>query len=413
MKLANRLGALLVGVALGGTAPFGSAFAQSTASVTILGSLAGQTSYRGSMLGGPSAAIAVNGARYVVDFGRGWADRYYESGLAAPGGPRNGLENIRAAFLTHMHSDHVVDLSRLLLFGPLEGAGRTKPIQIYGPGPRGEAVPLSEALSEPPPVVNPAEPYPGTRRMVDQLLNGYAAALNDVIRDSGFPSPSAIFSVHDIALPKGLVPPSVDMAPDMEPIPVYADENVRVTAILVDHQPTYPAYAYRFETATGSFVITGDTAVTGNLRKLAKGADVLISEVISMKWLDEFLPEPRDARAVEASCAFTQDGEPDAAFAILQDGPHGAALQSVRVRERAESAPIPATGAALPRAHPHSAGAIRGQADHVVPGQAIPAGVGGDAAIVEPPHALAIRREPEVPAGILRHGPHQCRREAR
>lgn len=273
------------------------ASAESGTKVTILGSLAGQTSYRGSPLGGPSVAVSVNGARYIVDFGRGWADRYFESGLAAPGGPRNGFENIRAAFITHMHTDHLVDISNLLLFGQLQGAGRKQALQIFGPGRRGEAVPLSAALTAPPPVVNPKNPYPSTQEMISQLLDGYAAALNDVIRDSGFPAPASIFSVHDIQLPPGLVPPSVNVAPDMEPIKVYSDENVKVSAILVDHQPTYPSFAYKFETADGAIVITGDTAVTGNLLKLAKGADVLVSEVISMKWLDEFLPEPRNAQA--------------------------------------------------------------------------------------------------------------------
>ena len=42
-----------------------------------------------------------------------------------------------------------------------------------------------------------------------------------------------------------------------------------------------PAYAYRFDTADRSIVISGDTARSENLIKLAEGADVLVHEVMS------------------------------------------------------------------------------------------------------------------------------------
>lgn len=55
--------------------------------VTVLGSLAGQTSYRGNSLGGPSVVVSVGGARYLVNFGRGWHERYYKAGLATQMNP--------------------------------------------------------------------------------------------------------------------------------------------------------------------------------------------------------------------------------------------------------------------------------------------------------------------------------------
>jgi|SRR5690625_325718 len=133
--------------------------------------------------------------------------------------------------------------------------------------------------------------------MIEQLINGYASALNDVIRDSGFPAPNTVFSVHDIVLPEGTPLPSVDVAPEMEPIEIYADDNVRVRAILVDHQPNYPAYAFEFITPAGTIVISGDTAITDNLLKIAENADILVNEVISLDWLDSFIPEPRDDKS--------------------------------------------------------------------------------------------------------------------
>ncbi len=76
---------------------------------------------------------------------------------------------------------------------------------------------------------------------------------------------------------------------------VYQDEDVRVTAFLVDHAPVEPAFGYRFDQIeknissekiaaaenpriTASIVISGDTHPNANLIRFAKNADVLIHE---------------------------------------------------------------------------------------------------------------------------------------
>jgi hypothetical protein len=41
-------------------------------------------------------------------------------------------------------------------------------------------------------------------------------------------------------------------SPDMEPFQVFEDDRVRVSAILVDHFPIWPAFAFRFDTDEGS-----------------------------------------------------------------------------------------------------------------------------------------------------------------
>ena len=43
------------------------------------------------------------------------------------------------------------------------------------------------------------------------------------------------------------------------------DENVKVTSALVDHPPVVPAFAYRFDAADRSIVISGDTAASDRL----------------------------------------------------------------------------------------------------------------------------------------------------
>lgn len=65
----------------------------------------------------------------------------------------------------------------------------------------------------------------------------------------------------------------------MGPIPVMENDDVRVSAILVHHPPLFPAFAYRFDTADGSVVLSGDTTPSANLIALARGADILVHEV--------------------------------------------------------------------------------------------------------------------------------------
>ncbi|MGH7625671.1 MAG: hypothetical protein ACREOJ_10175, partial [Gemmatimonadaceae bacterium] len=50
---------------------------------------------------------------------------------------------------------------------------------------------------------------------------------------------------------------------------VMHDENVRVTAALVHHPSMVPAFAYRFDAADRSIVVSGDTTPSENLVALA------------------------------------------------------------------------------------------------------------------------------------------------
>jgi ribonuclease BN (tRNA processing enzyme) len=61
---------------------------------------------------------------------------------------------------------------------------------------------------------------------------------------------------------------------------VMEDRNVRVTAALVHHPPMVPAFAYRFDAADRSVVISGDTTPVESLVTLARDADVLVHEAL-------------------------------------------------------------------------------------------------------------------------------------
>ena len=70
------------------------------------------------------------------------------------------------------------------------------------------------------------------------------------------------------------------------PFTVFEDDRVRVTATLVPHGKVFPAFAFRFDTERhGSVVFSGDTAYSTNLVTLARGADVLVHEVINLDFI--------------------------------------------------------------------------------------------------------------------------------
>ncbi len=281
------------------TSPVSAAEDSEPVELVLLGAGAGRTSYGGHPSGGFSAAVVIGEDRYIVDFGRGWHDRYYEAGLGTEKAYTgiSGLEGIKAAFITHLHADHTVDLPRLLLLGASEGLRKREvPVTIVGPASRGGLPPLSPSLKTEPELVNPDDPVPGIKSTVNYLFNAYATDLNDNIRDSGMPHPSRYFDVREIELPKGLPGPDVAVSPQMDPFEIYRDESVVVTAVLVDHAPMYPSYAFRFDTKKGSIVFSGDTNKNANLIKLAQEADILVHEVISRQWAEGLFPVPKGPR---------------------------------------------------------------------------------------------------------------------
>jgi ribonuclease BN (tRNA processing enzyme) len=225
---------------------------------------------------GISTAVVVGDAVYLVDCGQGAGRQLARAGLS--------LDRLRAVFLTHLHSDHVVDLPSLLLFGLFERTDPdAPPIAVHGPGPRGSLPPVSEHARTAPRPVAPESPTPGTVEMVRHLCAAYATDINDRVFDSLVRPPSDHFDVHDVPLPIGTgFDPNGDVAPPMEPFPVFRDEHVEVTATLVAHPPTAPAFAFRFDTTSGSVTISGDTAPCDNLVRLAGGTDLLLHEAIDL-----------------------------------------------------------------------------------------------------------------------------------
>ncbi len=196
----------------------------------------------------PAQAIVVGDTVYLVDCGNGTPRQYVRAGLAFPA--------LRALFLTHQHSDHNADYGNLFLLGWTSGLAQ--PVDCYGP----------------PPLV----------RMTRSFLEMQAYDIETRIRDEGRPPLGPLIRPHEVRA-AGLV---------------YEDTRVRVTAALVHHPPVAPAFAYRLDTADRSIVVSGDTSRSDALIALARGADVLVHEVLYAPAIDRLFGTDSNARRLRA-----------------------------------------------------------------------------------------------------------------
>lgn len=255
----------------------------------MLGTAGGPTWYGESSPHGISTALVINDKAYLVDFGSG-AFRQLRTAGIKPGSEA-------ALFITHLHSDHVIDLPSLLMYDPSARKRAKAAMKIFGPGSRGDLPPVAGSATEDM-VIHPENPVPGTVAMVDGIIGAFATDMNVRVRHEGVPDVRGFFEVADIKLPEGSkIDAQTGELPSMEPFEVWVDDNVRVSATLVYHGEVFPSLAYRFDTANGSVVFSGDTAVSENLIRLAKDADILVHEAIDPSWVAKIVgPEPWDDR---------------------------------------------------------------------------------------------------------------------
>ncbi|MFF0283610.1 MBL fold metallo-hydrolase [Rhodococcus aetherivorans] len=254
----------------------------STPYVVTLGTAGGPRWWKGPGQGqraGIATAVVVGEAVYLVDLGHGVGRNLMLAGLEFP--------RIRSIFLTHLHSDHTIDLADITVFGFMQITDPAqRPIRILGPGNRGVLPLVSPRAQTPPDPLFPDNPTLGTTEMVRTLLHAYSTDLNDRVLDALRPSPLDHFRAEDIAVPTGSgFHPNENPTPTMEPFEVYRDELVTVNATLVQHPPIAPAFAFRFDTAHGSVTISGDTAPCDNLVRLARDTDLLLHEAIDFDWV--------------------------------------------------------------------------------------------------------------------------------
>jgi ribonuclease BN (tRNA processing enzyme) len=185
----------------------------------------------------PAQVIVIDDVPYVIDCGNGVAWQYAAAHLP--------LNKLRYIFLTHQHSDHNADYGNLFFLA--WASGLKTPVDTYGPPPIAK---MTKLFLE---------------------MNDYDIQVR--IEDEGRPQLAPLIHPHEFS----------------EPGPVMQDERVKVTSALVHHPLVTPAFAYRFEGPDRSIVISGDTTPSDKLIALAKGADVLVHEVMYLPALDALL----------------------------------------------------------------------------------------------------------------------------
>jgi ribonuclease BN (tRNA processing enzyme) len=222
---------------------------------------------------GISSALVVDGRVFVVDCGRGSPTGFADAGL--------DFARLEAVFLTHLHADHIGDLPGMILYpwGVRTGEnGPLAPLRVYGPS-RPRELPEGDATFHRETTIHPERPAPGTADLVESILAGYAYHLNVMPLDCFMPDAGALVRAVDIPLPARAAGSA------QVPVVVLDDAAVRVTAVAVTHGRAVPALGYRFDTADGSVVFSGDTTVNDDLIALASGADVLVHQVADLGYL--------------------------------------------------------------------------------------------------------------------------------
>ena len=177
---------------------------------------------------GPSALIDCGPeARILIDCGSGVTQRLLEHGL-------RGSE-IDALLLTHLHSDHIVDLFQLFISSWHQG--RSRPQKIFGPQ--------------------------GTKKYVYQLMDLWEQEIKQRILHEQRPSTKAL---------------EVEVT-EIENGTCLEFEKLRVKTVEVLHQPVKNSFGFIFETEKEKAVISGDTKYCPALIEAAKGANLLLHEV--------------------------------------------------------------------------------------------------------------------------------------
>ncbi|MBZ9765005.1 MBL fold metallo-hydrolase [Mesorhizobium sp. CA8] len=180
--------------------------------------------------GGPwptSSLLELGGRTIVVDCGLGVTRGLVDAGIS--------LKALDLIFITHLHSDHVLEL------GPLTHtawtAGLVTPVTIFGP--------------------------PGTSHYWQRFCQAMEFDIEIRIVDEGRPDIRDLITVEEFG--EGSV---------------LDERGLTVTALRVDHPPVTDCFALRFEHGDRSVVFSADTAFFPPLAEFARGANILVHEAM-------------------------------------------------------------------------------------------------------------------------------------
>lgn len=176
----------------------------------------------------PSANLIIyDNVPYVVDTGYGVSAKLVESKFP--------LQLLRYVFITHLHSDHSAEFG--LLAYNAWAMGLKTPVDAFGPV--------------------------GTEQLARGFWDAYKFDIETRMADEGRPDLRKLVGVHEYTEGE-----------------VLKTEKVRVTALRNIHPPIKESFALKFEFSGKTIVFSGDTAYHPPIAQFAKGADILVHEVM-------------------------------------------------------------------------------------------------------------------------------------
>jgi ribonuclease Z len=173
---------------------------------------------------GPATLVEAGGCRILVDAGSGVAVQLHQAGVRAV--------DLHQVLVTHLHSDHVVDLGHLVLSRFI--LGQNAPLAVFGPA--------------------------GIRAHVERLLALWEWDV--AVRRA---------HMHDREPPRVVV---TELAEGV----VLAEAGLTVHAFEVEHEPVKPAFGFLLAGDGRRVVVSGDTRPCESLVRHAAGADLLVHE---------------------------------------------------------------------------------------------------------------------------------------
>jgi ribonuclease Z len=175
---------------------------------------------------GPASLVRHQGFTFLIDCGSGVTQRLLAAGSS-------GWE-IDALLMTHLHSDHLVDLFQLIISSWHQG--RERPHRIFGPT--------------------------GTKTYCDGLMRLWRNELK-----------------QRIAHERRMTTTGLELeVKEFKTGPIWDDGGVSIRAVEVDHKPVKYAFGFVFEAGGRKLVFSGDTTYCPDLIEAAHGADVLVHE---------------------------------------------------------------------------------------------------------------------------------------
>jgi len=176
---------------------------------------------------GAATLVQCGGKNLLIDVGSGVTQRLVGAGLSGA--------DIDALLITHMHSDHLVDLYQFIISSWHQS--RDRPQQIYGP--------------------------PGIKAFVEETMSLWQAERELRIEFEQRTSIEAFnLNITEFSTEDSLFPGT----------------DCHVRPIVVDHEPVEPAFGFVFEASGKKLVLSGDTRYCDNLIAAAQGADLLLHE---------------------------------------------------------------------------------------------------------------------------------------